>query len=579
MNISEQVIETDVLVVGAGMAGSFAAIRAKELGVEVAIVEQGKSGFCGMGARGMHQFRVVLPEDNFDLVMEGTVKECEYMIDQEYAEVAIKETWDRFQDLLKFGINFRKDESGQIDWHYIDTHFPEFKQRVVSWEPMGGHVHMLKIKKEAVQRGVKVLDRIFIVDLITIDGVVCGAVGFDTIKGDFYLFKTRAVVLASSGAVGPGHGMPQLTGDGWAMALRAGAELRGMEFGNSAVGAGIPRGPRFVHLYASPMPDYSVTNANGEEFLEKYENLRRLPGRKYTGPPWYRQGLAMLREIREGRGPCYVDWRIPNMGNRLREYYGSYFDNALKQMERSGITLDKAIGELNVGMMSGQGGGIRINVNAETTLAGLCAAGNASDVCGATEFSIPSALAGAAITGYRAGESAAKHALAQPESGAIDSGQVSQLKSEIYAPLERKQGVSPDDIRGGIVDAWINIDIREEARLKKAQEQLEELKQETPKLSANDYHELVKCHKAKNLIEYSQAVADAALMRRETRLGHYRWDYPMTDNKNWLKWVITRRVGDKLCTDVEDIPIGQWKYKPEPVIFDPLEPSTKEASS
>jgi len=230
-------------------------------------------------------------------------------------------------------------------------------------------------------------------------------------------------------------------------------------------------------------------------------------------------------------------------------------------------------------MMSGQGGGIRINVKAEATLAGLYAAGNASDVCGATEFSIPSALAGAAITGHRAGENAAKHALAQPESDVISAGQVSQLKSEIYAPLGRKQGVSPDEIRGGIVDAWINIDIREEARLKKAQEQLEELKKETPKLSANDYHELVKCHKAKNLIEYSQAVADAALMRCETRLGHYRWDYPMTDNKNWLKWVITRRVEDKLYTDVEDIPIERWKYKPEPVIFDPLEPSKKEASS
>ena len=228
--------------------------------------------------------------------------------------------------------------------------------------------------------------------------------------------------------------------------------------------------------------------------------------------------------------------------------------------------------------MSGQGGGIRINVNAETTLPGLCAAGIASDQLGAVSHSTLCGLAGAAITGYRAGESAAKHALAQPKSDVISAGQVNQLKNEIYAPLGRKQGVLPNDIRSGVADAWINIDIREEPRLKKAQEQLEELDKETPKLSADDPHELVKCHKVKNLILYSQATAEAALLRCETRLGHYRWDYPMTDNKNWLKWVINRQVGGELQTYVEDIPIERWKYKPEPVVFDPLEPSKKEAS-
>ena len=65
-----------------------------------------------------------------------------------------------------------------------------------------------------------------------------------------------------------------------------------------------------------------------------------------------------------------------------------------------------------------------------------------------------------------------------------------------------------------------------------------------PNMYAEDYHELVKCHKTRNLLECNKASADAALMRTETRLMHVREDYPLIDNKNWLKWVITRRVGD-----------------------------------
>ena len=136
METSEQTLTTDVLVVGGGIAGCFAAIRAKELGVDVIMVEQGTSGFSGMSARGMHYLRVVLPEDDHDLVLKGTVLESEYMIDQEFAEIGIKETYDRFQDLLKFGVGFRRDDSGQILWNFTDTHLITFKQRCVAYEPM-----------------------------------------------------------------------------------------------------------------------------------------------------------------------------------------------------------------------------------------------------------------------------------------------------------------------------------------------------------------------------------------------------------------------------------------------------------
>ena len=137
MGISSEGLTTDVLVVGAGFAGCFAAMRARELGVDVVVVEQGKSGLWGESAIGPNAWRVHHPEDDFDTAMEGTVLECEYMIDQECAEVSIRETWDRFQDLLKIGVNFRRDDKGDIQWYFKDTLYPPFIQRVVLADHIG----------------------------------------------------------------------------------------------------------------------------------------------------------------------------------------------------------------------------------------------------------------------------------------------------------------------------------------------------------------------------------------------------------------------------------------------------------
>lgn len=573
MDIRSKVLTTDILVVGAGMAGCFAANRAKELGADVLLIEQGKSGFSGKSVFGTQSLRVFHPDDDFDAAMEATVKESLYMIDQEYAAVVIRDTWHRFQDLLKLGVNFRTDDSGKIEWYFEDTLCPDFKIRHAMWEPMGTYRHLLKVKTEAVRRGVRVLDRICVAGLLFSDGKVRGAVGFHTREGEFYVFKAKAVVLATSSfGGGGGNRYPNLMGDGMAMALRAGAELRGMEWGKAEVGALLPPGggPNWVYRLFSPQEEeVTITNALGEEFLEKYELGKRVPWRKYYGPPWRIHLMAILKECREGRGPCYIDYRAPNKASRLREHNGSFNDRNLYLIRKSGLTLDKIKYELGLGPGSCLGGGIRINVNAESTIPGLCAAGVTSDVGCAYMYTIPCAMAAALATGYKAGESAVKYALEQPRP-VIDEEQVDRLKREIYAPLGRKQGITPDEIQMKIMDAWLNIDIRNEECLNKAREDLEELDKETSKLVAEDYHELRKCHRIKNYILCSQAVANAALIRRETRLDHIREDYPLTDNKEWLKWVIVRYIGDKLQTHLEDIPLERWKYKPEPTVVNEL---------
>jgi succinate dehydrogenase/fumarate reductase flavoprotein subunit len=420
-----------------------------------------------------------------------------------------------------------------------------------------------------------------VVDLIHSDGKVDGAFGFNIMDGTFYVFNAKAIVIANGSLTLNTLGNPSHTGDGMAMALRAGAELRNMEFTGTAVAPIGP--PTFMQRGFRPEPEYLITNALGEDYLQKYEETKRLLGRRYAGPPWRRQTRVTLHEWMEGRGPTYVEFVKPpgtTYSSLIREYWGSGFDRQLKWFEDRGYTaLDKL--QYDLVLRFGEGaGGIGINSDCETTVPGLYAGGSVLGPWGwgATGYIILSGLTNAAVMGYRAGESAAKHALAQTRRGRISAGRISQLREATYALLEHK-GIVPDELRLKIAKAWVNLDVRDEARLEKAQVELQTLEKEAANLSADDYHELEKCHKIKSLILCARAVASAAQVRKETRLLHIRLDYPLRDNKNWLKWTITRLVGDNVHTDVRNLPIERWKYKPEPTLVDPLRPATKEAQS
>jgi succinate dehydrogenase/fumarate reductase flavoprotein subunit len=576
MQIPETILTTDVLVIGAGFAGCFAAKRARELGERVLIVEQGKSGFVGSSSVGTHMTRVVLPEDNVELALEGTVLESDYMVDQDYAEGALRETWDRFQEFLEVGADYRRDDAGKIRWYLKDTRWPEHKQRCALWEPIGSYRHLLKVKAAALRLGAEVLDRVVITDFLVTNGEVVGAIGIDRREGNFYVLRAKAVVIATGGSAGAALGRnPSLTGDGVAMALRAGAELRNMEFGKVEVSGTVPLkpgGPHWVYTFVGPEEkEVTITNAKGEEFMEKYEFLHRLPGRKYYGAPWNIHLDAMFQEFKEGKGPVYVDWRAPNKADRMREFLGSFWDESIKSMRLSGANLTDIKYELGIGRGSAQNGGIRIDPSGKTSIPGLFSGGIVSDMCCAPHYSIPANIMGSHITGRRAGASAAEYALSI-DLPAIDDQQVARLKEYVYAPLNREQGTTEEAIRLSLIKAWVNIDIRDEARLTTAVRELQEIEENASELMASDYRELAKCRKIVNQVQCGQAVALAALARQETRMEHVRQDFPLTDNKDWLKWVVVQRVGQSLQTRLEDIPIERWKYRPERTTFNRLQP-------
>jgi succinate dehydrogenase/fumarate reductase flavoprotein subunit len=169
--------------------------------------------------------------------------------------------------------------------------------------------------------------------------------------------------------------------------------------------------------------------------------------------------------------------------------------------------------------------------------------------------------------GHRAGINAASYAKSQPKP-VVNEQQVAMLKQSAYAPLDRTEGIAPDDLQARLaVISYRYLDImKHEERLKKGIEEIEKLKIEMGTVRAGDYHQLVKCHSAKSTVDLWEIMAKTALERTESRADHYREDYPLMDNDNWLKWLIVRQVGDGIEIAAEDIPFEEkgWKHRPEP---------------
>ena len=240
--------------------------RPRSSALQVLIVDAGKSGFSGASAIGTHITRVVLPEDDHEAALKASVIDSDYMVDQEYAEGVIAESYDRFNQWLELGSNFIRDAKGEIDWIVGNTPNPFFKQRYAMYLPWNSHQHVTNVKNGALHLGASVLDRVVVTELLTSDGKVVGAVGINRREGDFYIFKAKAVVVAtgpsgvSAGECAANHCVLHRRRD--RMGLRAGAELRGMEL--SKADAGHPHKiSTKARLYDESSPDLLRLSACG----------------------------------------------------------------------------------------------------------------------------------------------------------------------------------------------------------------------------------------------------------------------------------------------------------------------------
>jgi len=563
MSYKDMTLETDVLVVGGGMSGIFAAIKAREAGAEVTLVDKNYVGRSGATVWS-NIYTAFNPAWGHDRsVWEGFYAlQAEGMHNSEWTGILLDEAYDRYIDLESWGVFFPKLNDGKN----IPCGLPGVP--IEGFVMQKGLYFLPTLRKRAMELGVRIVDHVMVTDLIKQNGCIAGAVGFHSQDGCFYTFGAKAVVTCTGpmGFKRANHmAVANLTGDAEAMAYRAGAEMSGKEFafGGTAGFTDELDEQNRIEINDMIINDACERNTVWSGYLPQIGAYDWFVDA--LGYPLNRNNAAVA--IHQGRGPILVnidavpepmkDWSdldLQTSGNQLR----------LERMSvanmRAGLWSGTFRPEMNVGSAHGGGSGIaRAHSNCATSLPGLYAAGDClnSRAVGAKYPHVGNGQANAAVTGTRAGHAAAAYA-ASSGCVVLDSAAVSVLKDICYRPIERKGGFSPRWVIQQLqntVFPYYNCIVKHEDRLQAALTTVVFLKDHLgTRLHAADAHELRLAHETRNMTLNAEMIIRASLFRRESRGNHYREDYPFRDDKEWLAWIRIREKDGMMLLSKEPIP-------------------------
>jgi succinate dehydrogenase/fumarate reductase flavoprotein subunit len=546
-------IDTDVLVVGGGVAGSMAAIPALEAGLRVVICEKGKVlDHCGSIGCGVDHYLTVMdtgPEwDTPAFLIKHVPELTDYIVDMAVVGRVIEEMPRIFRKLESFGVDFRDPKLGTYyrlrsfglpGTYHINFDGTDFKKHI----------------GERVRKGkASVLMRTMVVQLLVKDNRAYGALAFNFRTGEWYAIRAKAVVLAAgdvnrlslnaSGLAFDSWHFPYNTGDAQSMGYHAGATLANMESVETTL---TPKGFSVQGLNALVSLGAYFVNKSGERFMFRYDKRGENARRAVLAD-------AVIHEYLLGNGPIYLDCRhlppamLDHMAHTLQ--VDRYTLPAFYQQK--GVNFREELIEISIAELSirrsgvyFRGSGLAVDTNAETSVEALFAAGDCATVSGG--------IAGAAVLGHIAGEGVVQRVRAStgalPE---IDPQVVAAAKAESTAHLERTAGIGwkqfEHETQQTVTD-YVGVR-RTEKGLRLALDTLRALAKREPLIKADDLHGLMRVHESTNIRMNAEIMATASLARTETRTGsaHWRLDYPQPDEKNWRKFVLVERGRDGPAT-------------------------------
>jgi len=546
----QQIKETDVLIIGGGLAGCMAALHAHREGAQVLVVEKAhvrRSGGAGTGND--HFGGIIIPGLSKwgaeDLVRDHTELAFGF-VNQDLIYAMASEGFDRVKDLEKIGIEFYKKD-GQ---YYL---FPQL-HKVRSALYMAGRNIKPALAKELHRLNIPVINRTMVTDLLVREGQVIGALGMNTRDGSLLLIKAKSIVLTSgacfrlfmniTGVLMNTYYPPSSTGDGLAMALRAGAALTNME-GTNAI-----RGPKNLQRAGSGTY-WPAKTVDAQGIPLDYP----FPGESYYRWPAFTAAWTRAR-VQEGkiRLPVFRDTtalsseEIEFVEWGLRQEGGCWI--LLEWMKEHGKDFRTHLMEDDVYERRVSGGsGLFVDAQCQTTLSGLFAAGEV--IAGLPWGAGP----GAITLGWRAGGNAAKYA---KEHGGLDplSDQLSLVLSH-FKKKKKKRGkdlwTDANLALQKLMSSYMG-DIRSEEGLKIGLYRLEELVHEW-EFHAPHPHEWMRALEVENLATIAKACLTAALNRRASSSYHlhFRVDYPQWDPPEWKKWILIRLMDGQMQTEYRPI--------------------------
>ncbi|MBK5230433.1 MAG: FAD-binding protein [Thermoleophilia bacterium] len=555
-------LEHDVLVIGAGLAGQRAALAAAEQGATVGIISKIHPVRSHSNAAQGGINAALSPDDSWESHAYDTVKGSDYLGDQDAIEVMCKEAPEEIFHLEHLGVTFHRDPKGEL-----------------AGRPFGGAsvdrtYYVADITGQAIlhvlyEQLLKFSDQIdryeewFTVDLaIDENGRCCGAIMRNIRDGSYEIFRAKTVILATGGSgqiYKPTTNALVCTGDGMAMAYRLGAALMDMEMiqyhpttllGNGLLITEAARGEG-AHLY----------NALGERFMEKTApNKMELASRDVVS-------RAEQTEIDEGRGfpdgSVHLDITVvpkKRIHEALREI-------VMVGRDFAGIDITKEPIPIRPGQHYFMGG-IKTDYDGKTDIPGLYAAGEAAcvSVHGGNRLGANSLL-DTLIFGKRSGLHAANVAksMNMPE---VAESRLDDVRKKVDAIIARSKdgGRRVSEIKNELGEAMnANVAVyRDEERLNNALGVVKRLQEEAKHAYVDDQgavfnQDVLSAIELGNMLDLAEAIVVSAIERKESRGAQYRTDYPARNDAEWLKHIDVKLKDGVPSIEYSPVTITQWQ--------------------
>ncbi len=501
-------LNCDVLVIGSGMAGLFAAVKAHDAGAKTIMVSKGRLGSSGQTpfAKGIFEFGAQKSNVTLDEFVKQVSESALGTNNPIYTRQMAEHSKARVGELR--------------EWGFFDS-------------PLYNKSFNRPIK----DRNIPVVERVTITHLIKENGKIAGAAGFSIDAKKIYFFNAKSVILCTGAGGFKPNGFPinDLTHDGTIMAYDIGAKVTGKEWNDGHPGRSI-----------NPAACY---DGWGDMFEQK-PNTTSVSIRHDLGVDMNYMAYQQGNPIKMGH-PGEMNNVTLEGGPKRPVLQGSGMESEKRpggKRPPKGKGAPPGMGGTPVGGSSAgmaihkSEGLVPINDRCESNIPGLYAAGDAlgSYMAGAIYTQIGSSLAGSAVQGGVAGEAAATYASGVKQLE-LSVDKKKELKDKIFAPLSRDAGYSPawvtQTLQGIMIPNFV-LYIKKANLMQAALAYIEELRDHhMPLLRASDLHELRLAHETANMIVSAEMKLKASLMRTESRCSHYRLDYPETDNDNWQAWI------------------------------------------
>ncbi len=557
-----QIVDTDIVVVGAGGAGLRAAIAVAEADpdLEVAVVSKvlpmrSHTVAAEGGAAG-----VIRPEDSLDAHFNDTVSGGDWLCDQDAVDLFVNAAPRELVQLEHWGCPWSRTPEGGVNTRPFGG--MKIERTWFAADKSGFHILHTLFQTSLKYPSIRRFDEFFSTDLLVDDGRVAGVMALEVRTGELYRFNAKAVIIAAGGG---GRIFPFTTngaiktGDGMAMAYRAGTPLKDMEFVQYHP-TGLP-GTGILLTEGCRGEGGIMVNKDGYRYLQDYG----------LGPPdpWPRK-KAMELGPRDRLSQAF--WHEMKKGRTIPTDYGEAVHLDLRHLgeakinERLPFVRDLATSYMNADpvhvpvpvrpVVHYMMGGIHTDIDARCPTEGLFAAGE----CAAVSINGANRLGSNSLTellvfGGRAGRHAAEYArssAASAPNNVIDAqaNDVERRLNELVARDDRRESTAA--MRRTMADAMedgCGI-YREDGDIRKTCEILADLRHRTGGLAVKDTSkvfntDLLSVLELMNMLDIAETVAHSALLRTESRGSHQRLDHTARDDTNFLKHSMAHWRGDQ----------------------------------